>query len=212
MYSAPMRASRLASLVFGVTLHSVLLGACGGDDDSGGKANCALPSGAETASEACQECVESSCSAEYASYCSADCGSDMSSSACRQATTKALSCVLQSCSNECVSGSGSGGAGSVDIPNGRAGEAPAGSGDEPDFACYVEEQNLCSTSIVPEGERDTYESACADSGGVVSASCPSADLVGCCHYAGTTTCAYGASPALDADRCDQSGGSWSEEP
>jgi hypothetical protein len=196
VYSRSMRPSLLAPLALASLLQSLLVVGCSNDDDDAGKANCSLPAGAETASEDCLACVEASCSAEYSGYCAGGCGADMSSTACQQATASAVACILDECSDECASGY----------------EAPIGGGNQPNFACYVDDEGLCSASVVAEGERATYEGACTDSEGVVSESCPAAGLVGCCSYrVGTTPCVYGVSPALDADICEQSSGSWSSK-
>lgn len=183
---------------------NLLLAACGDDDDDA-SGDCALPAGAETSS-ACESCVRASCSGEYSSFCSSGCAASDTSSTCQQAVGQVLACVLANCADECATTGSTGGTGSVD------GSAGAAGASEPGFACYVQDQGLCSAAAVTASTRGAYETACADSGGVIREICPTEELIGCCTYAGgTQTCVYETTaPPLERDSCNKSGGSWGE--
>lgn len=96
----------------------------------------------------------------------------------------------------------------------NAGECMGGgNGDNVPVACYIESEKTCTKSPIPAGSKDMYESACTDGGGVASDNCPTADLLGCCTFGGTTeSCVYADSEELDQAMCEQAGGTWSETP
>lgn len=192
-----LRSSLLASLWLGA-----LLSGCGGDDGEAGAGpvECTLPAGSEV-TPSCESCARGSCSGELSDFCSSGCSRTDTSASCQQAAGQLAACVLSSCAKECepIAGGAGGGAG-----------APGAS--EPGFACYVEDQALCSGAVVSASTRETYEQACTESGGAVREACPTRGLLGCCSYAGgIQTCVYETTaPALERDSCSESGGSWGE--
>jgi hypothetical protein len=192
----------LRSLLFVSLWLGALLSGCGDDSEpDGGPAECTVPVGSGV-TPGCESCARGSCSGELSDFCSSGCSRTDTSAACQQAIGRLAACVLSGCAKECeaIAGGGSDGGGG----------APGAS--EPGFACYVEDQALCSAAVVDASTRETYERACTEAGGAVREACPTQGLLGCCSYAGgIQTCVYEATaPPLERDSCNESGGSWGE--
>jgi hypothetical protein len=214
-----------------------LIGACGSSNDSSGpNSNCSSAQHMGSDAPECRSCVEQHCSSEYSAFCSANCNTDSTSSACDKADQDISMCVFSHCLAQCdkTSSGGSGGTsgtstGGSDLGSAgtlSAGGSDLGSGGEPSTggsassgsttasSCYVPDTHNCTAFMVPASERDAIDKQCTDQGGVAADTCPTKNLVGCCALTGgVETCGYdGDMSPVKQDDCNQSGGTWRTKP
>jgi hypothetical protein len=237
----------------------------GSGNSSGGAANCSAPGGT---SDACFNCVKSSCGSQYSDFCADNCGSNPSSLACSSASLAVGSCAAQNCNDVCndssgeagsnsgneggspgneTGGSSNGGAGAVtnaeckklepccaDLTSGPQAACTHIAGLNSGPSCMSTYSLYNCDSVIAAGNKpktaactsgmqcfmgpyasDEQASACTQSGGVASDTCPATDVVGCCSLAGgmEEMCTYkGYSDPITESDCTAENGTFSTTP